>query len=294
MIRLITQSDDSQGVRYFIAQHMPDMMRKEVRNIGVVVEKGDSRSSLFVGQRDPNSQIDGRALRTFDDPRVYKMWVRHWQSQLASDDWEDRLLHDSKVTYSIIPGGEVSDTGGDSADQICAYLYGLLVSDGGLTEALGAETTDDAAEIRSDLRSELRKLKIMKSIAPGWCKRPVYEHFQVRGLSEWQQVTFYQEMSGGAIVFEPMNLTTRLKWHVRERAGYLAFLFDDLRRYAEKESSIVNTTAVVRVNPEDRDDTDVKFALSVLENHSNVVDWSDARQRKNFLREREEVARSVA
>lgn len=293
MIQAISPFSDELSAltaRYFIVQHTPDVMRKETRNVGVLVQKGSTKGARFLGEREPAGDIDGRALwRVVSDQQLYRMWVRHWRKMLGREDWQSHLFDKQKETYRFVPGGEVTDTGTDTADQIASYLFSMLVAGGGLKEALSPdEISDDTAEIRADLRAELRRRKITPST--GNSRHPVHEGYEVHGESVWHHLSFYQELRTESWAFEPLNLATRYRQHVRERAGYLAFVFGDIIRRGKRDKKTVNTTAVVTVTDEYLEEPQVKYALAAIRNTADVIYTSDKSRLNQFLNDREAVA----
>lgn len=281
MILLNTKSEPGAGSAiYFLAQHMPDPMRKETRNIGVLVHKGDSVAAKFLGEQEAKDEIDGRALRGVGDARLYRMWIEHWREAIEQQEWMKCVADKSRITYRFIPGGSVEDTGLDSVDSICAYLFSTLVSSGGLAEALSKapEDEDVLGEIKSDVAAEFRKLKIMKSVAPNELRHPVLEGQSVEGTKHRHDVTFFQSGGQEDWVYEPLNLATNQKKHAKERAGYLSYIFSEFKR---KKKRRVNTVAIVRVP--DEQDTTVKYAMSILRDSAEIVPWNEPSARNSFL-----------
>jgi hypothetical protein len=287
MIQLTTSSNEL-SARYYLVQHTPDVMRKETLNVGVIVEKGESRAAWFLGEREPAGEIDRRSLRSVSDHQVYKMWVRHWRKWLNTSEWQAHLLDPTRETFSFLPAGEVTDTGTDTASQIANYLFSMLVSGGGLQEATSSPELDAESVVHMDLLTELRRRKITPST--GNSRHPVYEGREVRGESMWHPIAFYQELGKEAWAFDSLNLATRYRQHVRERAGYLAFVFSDIRRRRKREKKVVNTTAVVTVTDEYRDEEHVKYALGVIRNNADVIYTNEGNILTQFLNEREAVA----
>lgn len=150
-----------QDARYFLVQHMPDVIRKETRNVGVVVHKGDSLAAQFLGEVSPGSPIDRRKLKSLADPRVYRMWVVHWRKQMEKQGPVgaiQRFTEELSPSFKFIPGGEVADTGDDTADDVASYLFSMLVSDGGLNEAIGQQAEkEEVGPVFCDIRTEMRK-----------------------------------------------------------------------------------------------------------------------------------------
>jgi hypothetical protein len=268
--------------RYFIAQHMPDALRRELKNIGVVVQKGDGLAARFLGERD-SGDIDGRSIRTLSDPSLYRMWIRHWRKTLGRTDWESRFLNDDRKSFSFIQGGEVTETGSDSAEQVCAYLYSMLVSEGGISEALGHEIEDaPLTELRTDIVATLRGSEIMSASPAPWVRFPVYTEREVKGGRHWHQASLCQESDSEICVMEPLNLSSPQRRLVKERAGYIAHVFDDLRAGAEISGKNMNLTAIVRVTDEDRTNDAVKYALEAIED-ANLVTWNNPRSQSAFV-----------
>jgi hypothetical protein len=294
MIRLNTQSehDGTVGVRYFLAQHMPDVIRRETRNVGIVVEMNGVVVAKFLGEKEPGA-LDGRSISGVSDAKLYRMWVRHWRKVIAKDDWQARLFADNRTTYGFISGGEVSDTGADSVDDVCSYLFSMLVSKGGLSEVIATEVeSETVAEIKTDMRSEMRRRGIMKSVAGQGVRHPVYEDWSVKGRERWQQVTFFQESNDEAWAIEPMNLSTRYKQAARMRAGYLAYLFSDIKDGGVAGKK-VNTLGVYGVQDEELSNPHIEYALNTLKSHADItLNWNDPAQRKEYLDLRESVALS--
>jgi hypothetical protein len=111
--------------RYWIAQHVEDLFRNEPRNVGVFVRVGSSVAARFFGEVEGGG-IDGRKLKSLPYPDVYRQWVEYWRDQVASG--REKFEQVSGSHYWVVEGGAVSDIDRDSADEVAAYLYSLLVS----------------------------------------------------------------------------------------------------------------------------------------------------------------------
>jgi hypothetical protein len=67
----------------FLARYVRDLDRGEAINVGVVVERGNSRRSRFLGQKQDSGKIDGTHVRgKFEDFDLYRGWVNHWSALL--------------------------------------------------------------------------------------------------------------------------------------------------------------------------------------------------------------------
>lgn len=290
-----TYSESANGIaRYFIAQHMKDVFRREPRNIGVFVEKANSVVSRFMGENETGA-FGGRMLsRVVSSQKAYRVWVRHWRKAVQKDGAEaiNRIMLEGAPEFAIVFGGEVTETGLDTAEAICDYLYSVLVSGGGLTEALGdIESDQPTVELKSEIIADLRLAGLMASNPQDWVRSPVQTDQDVRGGRYWHHVSIYQESAEERWAVEPLNFATIRKQNATERAGFLAHVFDDLIRSNSQETKRVNTVAVIRARPEDLSNKTVEYALSMIrDTGTNIVDYFDTRQRQQFISDRERVA----
>jgi hypothetical protein len=294
IIQQNTASNDTHEsiARYFIAQHIPDVMRRETRNVGVFVHKGDEVSCRFFGEDPASGKIDGRQLKSFRSPKAYRQWVKHWRRTvtLGKDELEDRLTSRGGINYLVIPGGEVTATGTDSAREICSYLYSLLVSEGGLREALGGvdEPEDSTAGMKKEITSELRRRGLMSS-SPGFgIRNPVYTSYSLKGGNTWYEIAYFQETQHESWAIEPINFMlrgTHELWH----AHYAAVAFDDICANAKSRGGNVHTVALIQARPLDLESDHVRGAYKKLLSTSDVVDWTCEGERQKFYAERERI-----
>jgi hypothetical protein len=148
------------SVRWFVVKHVPDLVRREPKNIGVILFVGNAPMSRFVGEQE-DGEIDGRSVVQFGNHLVYKAWVRQWRS--LRDQGVDALLdqvHAGRApgaSFYIEDGGEqiFGDDGG-AQDEILDDLYSTLVRP-------DAEPAD-ADDVRGMTRSVLRKVGLWRHV----------------------------------------------------------------------------------------------------------------------------------
>ena len=279
--------------RYFIAQHVPDIFRREPRNVGVVVQCGDSVTAKFIGEGQVVGEFDGRQLKRFKSQKGYRAWIRHWRKTISKGgDWDRKLLEANSASYLIVPGGEVAQTGGDSVNDVCSYLFSLLVNEGGgLEEALGVSEDEEAlGDLPREVLGEFRRMQIMSSM--GNARHPIYTDRDVKGTRHWHRVSVFQERHGDAWAIEWVNFATQHKRAAKDRAGFIAYVFGDISGSNNQAGANVHATAIIRARREDLLNETVKYSLSLLEDNADIVDWLDPSQRERFLSERESVALS--
>ena len=69
--------------RYLLAKYIPDPLRMEPRNIGVVLWAEGNVAARFVGESDsPDSGSRLPRRLGLPDRQVYKKWVQYWREQM--------------------------------------------------------------------------------------------------------------------------------------------------------------------------------------------------------------------
>lgn len=280
------------SVRYFIAQHMPNPMRKEPRNVGVVVEKNGQVLAQFVGEPEPGKWEQNR-LRSFSNANAYRLWVDHWRKLIAKGgaDWPSKLLSSRSPSFALVEGGELTGTGTDSPNDLCHYLFGLIVG-GGLADALAIEIEEQTGTLKNDVGSAFRQAGIL---GEGAAPHPVLTNQEVQGTAgRWHNIAFFQKAGNRAWAVEPIDFTVNQKRGPRDRAAYAKYVFDDLRSRGQSSGVEMNTVAIVRANAPDRDAIDVVKGLEILTGSCDIVDWFNIPDQRRFVGERTSVAFALA
>jgi hypothetical protein len=113
--------------KYLIAKYVPDLMRGEPRNIGVVLWTPSGVRARFVAERPGKSgEVDGRSIPAFvASTSAFKQWVEYWQGEVGkasimplnggpavnSSDaaFLDVLAQSSKGSFVLAEGGLLLD-----------------------------------------------------------------------------------------------------------------------------------------------------------------------------------------
>lgn len=290
---MITKSDTTaSGVTtFYIVQHIPDVFRRESRNVGVIVARGREITAKFFGEK-PGGLIDGRSIRDFDYPDVYRQWVHFWRKAIKKNkDTEDaikRIVDANADHYAVIEGGAIDGTKGDSIESVCNYAYSMLVSEGGLVEALGHNKDQLAAleNLRDEIKSEFKELEIMSGTEAMLAKHPIMADQHVLGASASHQFSFIQRDSKWWLI-EPVNFITRQKLGARDHAGWATLAFADVL-HKHKENAV--PIAVIRLAEHEKDNEVIEYSLSMLRRVARIVDWMNPAEKYEFLEERRAVA----
>jgi len=165
--------------RYLIVQHLPDPFRREARNVGVVVEKEGKVAARFLGESDSGAWTLSRP-KGMPNTNVYRLWVDRWRKVIrtSGESWADHLRSEISGQFLIIPGGEVSQTGADAAEEVCQHLYSLLISSGGYAEAMADYSIESPSiALRRDMAAEFEGCRLVPWAAP--CPgRPIVDRNQ--------------------------------------------------------------------------------------------------------------------
>lgn len=282
----------TETARYLIVQHMPNLLRRETVNVGVVVEKGSSVCARFVGE-DGQGNWDNSKLKRFQYANAYKLWVDHWKEMIEdnSGDLFKELLASSDpfANFGIIQGGVLDRSGVDLVEDVCHYLYGLLVSRGGLTEALAdpGEVDEQQVILTNDLRSELRRWGAMGDRA----KHPVRPNQPVSGAKYKHRVSYFQRVEMKSWAIEPVDFTVRNKQKAAEHAGWISSKLTDLAAGIEQRHGLsVIPVTIAKYSESDLTSIDAKTGFQMLKDSSEVVNWSNLDDRHLFLARHSKLA----
>lgn len=117
---------------WLVGKYMPDLRRREPRNVGVVLFANDTISMRFRGQR-PDGSIHATGL-ALGEPAIYKGWVEFWHylARTTNDlnQWLRRRVIDN---YFLERGGRLLSGEEVDSEPLLHDLYGQLVE----------ETSDD-------------------------------------------------------------------------------------------------------------------------------------------------------
>ena len=272
---------------------MPDTFRRECLNVGVVVERQGEFAAKFFGESTDGS-MDGRTIRKFEYPSVYKQWVNYWRRAIRkgkdSDDVIDRLMRPNGDHFNVIDGGELDGTIGDSLNDVCRYAYGMLVSEGKLSEVTQLAEEEVSVETAADdLLGALKQLDILSQQKTMFLKQPVFQRWPLAGTERQHTFTLAQEHDGWDLI-ESLTFNPRTKNIAKDHGGWAAFAFNDVR---SKHGNAVHPIVVLRYAQSDAQDSILTYTIGNLaQAGARFVNWNDAQERRLFLSERASIAHS--
>lgn len=285
------------NVEYLLIQLVEDLFRRESRNIGVVVRKQGNVAARFLGESAEQS-IDGRKIKTMAAPEVYRQWIEYWRRVLVEDpDPFGTIVRSQRGNYVVLEGGNVGDTGGDPPDDVADFLFRSLVAPGGgLAEPWHEAETDEerqaaAPKLNRELAQAFRAANLLayEGDQPSLIRAPILHRAPLKGSTSVPHRPEFQQQNGRVYVMETLDLLETAQIRVRDHAGYITFMFGDLK---ESLPGKVETIAVVRMDPASTElEEHARYGLSVVRKEaSKVVNWVNSDERAAFLEDRRKVA----
>lgn len=273
------------GPRYLIAKYIPDLIRMEPRNIGVVVWSLDGIEARFLGEK-PNhpGNVDGRSLPAFiSNLGAYKQWLRFWRTELAKEavdtiSGDDAISRTSPAFLEALmswnKGNFVLNEGGYGLDYVEAddlgeftdYLYRMLVDTSDGDEVQDPTLDELCDEIIKE--AHLQKNPNFQSAFKVEC--PIADRAQARVVT----YEFSHAYKNGSLqrLYQRVPLSRR-KTVLRKTVHDSAWMFEKVI-----QRNIISASqggVLVHLNEEDQQDKDVLDALKELESVTRVLNIAD-------------------
>lgn len=279
------------SAQYWIAKHVDDPFRNETVNIGIIVLKDDVYAARFFGERE-DGFLDGRGYtKSFRHPAVFAQWREYWREQIDSGLVAEAVSARTANFYLDV-GGDVADTGTDSAADVSAFLYGMLVSKSTQPAALFyplAEVDEDAtapAALQGSIQDAFAELNILASERDLLVRHPIVQEKPISGRHVRHTPSFSQR-NGHLSVIEYIDFNNRFVKQTRDRAGWMAYMFSDI---ASLEG---DAEAFSLIRPAANDSGAIDYAKALIGGESRIVNWNDDNARASFLNGRQTAADSI-
>jgi hypothetical protein len=149
------------------------------------------------------------------------------------------------------------------------------------------EEEDLTRGLDSEISHALTELNLLADSPKFGVRHPVRREQPVRGKHVVHKPSFSQK-NGRLYVYEAIDFTMKRPKIVRERAGWMAYMYADIKQ----EDETAETFSIFRPNSDDGGET-VDYAKKMLGGESTLVNWGDDNERKRFLNDRQRVATSL-
>lgn len=290
-------------VIYSLAKYVPDLMRQEPRNVGVIVADESTAVMRFLGQR--GERLDLRGARLLQaDSGLYADWYAYWERQVQAyresarsgggdpEAFLNRLAQYGDM-FSVAEGGEFApDEEGQSLEEMAEELFQRLVRPLDEQRAL-AEGARKPAQLFKEIRREFRHRGLLA--ADTQREAPEQEHLiRVRApVPGTQGAKFrpnFSQMNGHLTIMENVDYSILDGERATEHALYTASMFVDVR---EANAAAIGVDLIVIVQAQEGMNENAQRAGRAAFNRVGdvrLVPWYDQGEKEQFLRERAEVA----
>ena len=125
---------------WLIAKYIPDVRRREPRNVGIILFTDKGAISKFHGE-DDGRKAKTKKVRSSDN---YKAWIAYWRRTAAKGDIAQLISSDRQQNYFVEVGGErLLGNKGLDPDAYLNFLYAELVEEKGMAEARERTTSPE-------------------------------------------------------------------------------------------------------------------------------------------------------
>lgn len=271
--------------RYMVAKYIPDVLRIEPRNIGVIVWSPLGVRAQFAAEiPDRLGELDGRSIPSFiTSGNAYRQWIQFWRSEIekpavepltggppvprSSPEFLDTLQALSKGNFVLGEGGFLLDAvSTDELPDVVEQLFDLLVKningDEGRDPTLD-ELCDHLIE-RAQLQMDPHFQSAFKVVCP-----------LAKGLQATVETfEFSHAYKNGSLqrLYQRVSLSKR-RTVLRKTVHDAAWMFQNVI-----EHDIITRDqggVLVNISDEQRVEPDVRNALSVLNSVTRIINVSD-------------------
>jgi hypothetical protein len=250
---------------WLLAKYVPDLRRREPRNIGVIVIGDDGAvATRFIGET-RSGVVDGRAVRFIGSGPVYREWINYWRKLAASK--PDELIKlaasgASDENYFLEAGGQLVLGGnGVSPVDLLDDVYTALVDDAPDTSQESVASL--AEQVISPLRSRLPKPILVESL------------IEVATGDAIDQLRFdYRYNNGVPNLMQRVSLTfsDQRSW---DRVHAAAWTFEQVQR--SNDPALAGARFIALYKPRDQD-LDLDRQLGQLERLANTINVAEPEQ----------------
>ncbi|MDB2686981.1 hypothetical protein N9Y42_07185 [Mariniblastus sp.] len=283
------KANENNSIDYYIVQHVPDLFRREARNVGVIIEDANGNlDGQFFGES-TSGKIDGRSVKQFENADIYLQWVKFWRRTMRKDTSSEekirRLVRPNGEHFNVVKGGAIKVPINDELKDVCNYAYSMLVSDKGLYDFLNARDSRlKQKQLNEEALVEFQKLGLLSSSLT--VKNPIFPNASVKGKSRVHEFSFFQ---GGeySTPIETFNFQSSNTKAPKDHAGWARYAFGDVMDKIEN----VRPIAIVRADESQRKSKTYDYSTGILAEVAEIIDWEDSDQRESFLDERLSLAK---
>lgn len=266
---------------WFVVKYVPDLYRREPRNVGIVLLHEGVGHVRFLGQDPLTGDLDvTRVQQVVPETRSYQAWIHYFTHHAELGTWPqvERSLSRRSFDNFLIEEGGSWELDFESPQTLLAELYRTMVERKG--EAADATTITRTSSL-------VRKVFEAAHIVDKIDSQPKFE-VEIRGArgSARTEIGFdYQYTNGSVTLMERMPLGAQSP---RENMKRVTDLLYRIERLTDAPVPINRFIALYHVSgAEDREPQEVAAReLSILETSVDVLDVTNIPEAANDLRRR--------
>lgn len=267
------------GARYFVAKYIPDLLRNEPRNFGVILWTPEGVVARFLAEkRDRPGEVDGRSIPSFvSNDQNYRYWIRYLRTAInkpaiepvrggasvprSAPEFLDVLAQSGRGSYQLVDGGEFVDLNEEEPLGLTAALEQLYAA---LVDPTGA--LEDRTDPSLDLLMDRYLSEVGLSSNPHFFNNFSLECRWGQDVSE--RFEFSHAYSNGTLRLYQRVSFPRRRAALRKTVHDSAWMFD---KVAQAEIINHEQGAVVIYAPEEQaEEPEVRSALAVLKSVTRV------------------------
>ncbi len=152
----MSSNGNSQKAEWLVARYMPDLRRREPKNVGVVLKMGGFCLTRFLGERS-EGRIDGRRVQGLvNSVSNYKAWVDYWQHAVDSTDPIALTKRRADDSYFLEYAGErLLGSEHTAPEDMLDYLYSTLVEEMPEPDTLNVRQLSERVLVRAGIRDRV-------------------------------------------------------------------------------------------------------------------------------------------
>lgn len=284
--------------QFLVAKYVPDPLRMEPRNIGVILWHAGTVSARFVGENphSPDKLHPPRKLFDADSRHAYRQWIKYWRHQLergcitsqdgrtridrGSPDFLTELQASSKSQFMLVSGGFLNEKISPvEVSNATDELFEKLVEEptaGDHDKVANAQMKSNSIALRKGIRKAVNTSRIRERMG-------FFEHYSwfcpIEGSTE--KLSFEFDFAIHRV--KPISLFQHVLIHRQESVNNAVFMFHNMARF--QGVNVEHCGALIHSTSEDLNDSKIRSSIAAMRSCARVIDVSDDQQAARILTE---------
>jgi hypothetical protein len=221
---------------WFVVKYIPDLYRREPRNVGVVLLTEEQRGLVrFIGQDPDSGEVNPNwAADVVPETRTYRQWVNYFSYHATGGSWGKALESLSRRQFDnfYVEEGGAYERDFDDPNSVLEELFRSLVSD----TPLPAQDSAPAKQLRTLVKQVFKAAHIENRVET----QPSYE-LEVQGRRSRALTTVrfdYRYVDEATTLMERVPLSLRRPQENSETVDALLYRIEQVLKTGEAENFI--------------------------------------------------------